>query len=121
MSAIEHGIDMFDCVLPTRTGRTGRIFTHSGHISIKRLDNRLDFSPIDPDCDCKVCKTYSRAYLRHLFKSDEILCSMLSSYHNLYFLRHLVLEARAAIAEGRFLAFKRDFLAKYGQTTNLEC
>jgi queuine tRNA-ribosyltransferase len=113
LAAIEQGIDMFDCVLPTRTGRTGRVFTHRGDISIKRADREMDFSPLDPRCDCKVCRSYSRAYLRHLFKSGEILCSMLASYHNLYFLRALVKDARAAILEDRFMQFKREFLKEY--------
>jgi queuine tRNA-ribosyltransferase len=113
LAAIENGVDMFDCVFPTRVGRNGRVFTHDGELSIKRLDKSLDFSPIDAECSCKVCRTYSRAYLRHLFKTHEILCSMLASYHNLYFLRDLVKNATSAIEQGRFKAFKRDFLGKY--------
>ncbi|MFP3043463.1 tRNA guanosine(34) transglycosylase Tgt [Treponema primitia] len=113
LAAIEQGIDMFDCVLPTRTGRTGRVFTHRGDISIKRADREFDFGPIDPQCDCKVCRQYSRAYMRHLFKTQEILCSMLASYHNLYFLHNLVKDARRAIEEDRFLSFKEDFLKEY--------
>jgi queuine tRNA-ribosyltransferase len=113
LSAIEQGIDMFDCVLPTRTGRTGRVFTHRGDISIKRADREADFSPLDPLCDCKVCRNYSRAYMRHLFKCNEILCSMLASYHNLYFLHALVKNAREAIVEDRFMQFKNEFLGEY--------
>jgi queuine tRNA-ribosyltransferase len=113
LAAIEQGIDMFDCVLPTRTGRTGRVFTRRGDISIKRADREADFRPLDPQCDCKVCRSYSRAYMRHLFKSGEILCSMLASYHNLYFLHALVKEARRAILEDRFMQFKNDFLRDY--------
>jgi queuine tRNA-ribosyltransferase len=113
LSAIENGIDMFDCVLPTRIGRNGGALTHTGYLSLKKLDNQFDFSPIDGECQCKVCKTYSRAYLRHLFKSQEILCSMLASYHNLYFLHNLVKNARNAIEENRFSTFKTDFLKKY--------
>jgi len=74
---------------------------------------RMDFMPIDKECACKVCRQYSRAYLRHLFKSREILCSMLLSYHNLFFLHRLVLDARRAIGENRFSSFKRDFLSGY--------
>jgi queuine tRNA-ribosyltransferase len=114
LDAIEQGIDMFDCVLPTRTGRTGRVFTRSGPWSIKKAENRLDFLPIDEECGCKVCRTYSRAYLRHLFKTGEILISMLASYHNLYFLHDLVKESRKAIEEDRFTAFKKQFLSRYG-------
>jgi queuine tRNA-ribosyltransferase len=113
LAAIEQGVDMFDCVLPTRTGRTGRVFTRRGDISIKRADRELDFGPLDPQCGCTVCRNYSRAYLRHLFKSEEILCSMLASYHNLYFLHALVKDARAAIEEDRFMQFKNDFLKEY--------
>jgi queuine tRNA-ribosyltransferase len=113
LAAIEQGIDMFDCVLPTRTGRTGRVFTRRGDISIKRADREMDFGPLDPQCDCKVCRGYSRAYMRHLFKSEEILCSMLASYHNLYFLHALVRDARQAILEDRFMQFKNDFLREY--------
>jgi queuine tRNA-ribosyltransferase len=113
LAAIEQGIDMFDCVLPTRTGRTGRVFTRRGDISIKRADREADFGPLDPQCDCKVCRNYSRAYMRHLFKSGEILCSILASYHNLYFLHALVKNAREAILEDRFMQFKNDFLREY--------
>jgi queuine tRNA-ribosyltransferase len=113
LGAIEEGIDMFDCVFPTRTGRNGHVFTRHGPLSLKKAENRLDFRPIDESCGCKVCREYSRAYLRHLFKTREILCSMLASYHNLYFLHDLVREARRAIGEDRFLAFKRDFLRCY--------
>jgi queuine tRNA-ribosyltransferase len=113
LAAIEQGIDMFDCVLPTREGRNGRVFTRNGPLSIKKADNRLDFRPIDDTCGCKVCREYSRAYLRHLFKTQEILCSMLASYHNLYFLYALVKEAREAITEGRFVPFKNSFLDAY--------
>jgi queuine tRNA-ribosyltransferase len=114
LGAIEAGVDMFDCVAPTREGRNGRVYTRRGPISIKKAVYGADFSPLDGGCGCKVCKTYSRAYLRHLFKAREILCSMLLSYHNLYFLNDLVRGAREAINEDRFPAFKRDFLAGYG-------
>ncbi|GHV93917.1 queuine tRNA-ribosyltransferase [Spirochaetia bacterium] len=113
LDAIENGIDMFDCVLPTREGRNGKVYTHRGPITLKKAENRLDFTPIDTECGCKVCREYSRAYLRHLFKTQEILCSMLASYHNLYFLNDLVLKARQAIAENRFPGFKKDFLSQY--------
>jgi queuine tRNA-ribosyltransferase len=115
LGAIEAGIDMFDCVFPTRTGRNGHVFTRRGCFALKKAENTLDFSPIDKECGCKVCRTYSRAYLRHLFKTQEILCSILASYHNLYFLHDLVKDARRAINEGRFLEFKKNFLARYGE------
>jgi queuine tRNA-ribosyltransferase len=113
LEAIEQGIDMFDCVLPTREGRNGRVFTRRGPLSLKKAENRLDFQPIDEECGCKVCREYSRAYLRHLFKTREILCSMLASYHNLYFLHDLVKNARQAIEEDRFVSFKKDILSRY--------
>jgi queuine tRNA-ribosyltransferase len=115
LEAIEQGIDMFDCVLPTREGRNGRVYTRQGPFALKKAENRLDFSPIDKECGCKVCRTYSRAYLRHLFKTREILCSMLATYHNLYFLHNLVKEAGKAICEDRFSLFKKSFLETYLQ------
>jgi len=115
LSAIEHGIDMFDCVIHTREARNGRVYTRNGTFSLKRAENRLDFSPIDKECGCKVCKEYSRAYLRHLFKTKEILFSMLASFHNLYFINELVNNARNAIEENRFLRYKKEFLSCYSQ------
>jgi len=117
LEAIENGIDMFDCVLPTREGRNGRVYTRGGPFALKKSENSMDFMPIDKECTCKVCRQYSRAYLRHLFKTGEILCSMLASYHNLFFLNQLVLDARRAITENRFPAFKSDFLKKYHEQT----
>ncbi|MDR2376879.1 MAG: tRNA guanosine(34) transglycosylase Tgt [Treponema sp.] len=111
LEAIANGIDMFDCVVPTREGRNGRAYTRRGSLSVKKAENLVDFSPIDEECGCKVCRTYSRAYLRHLFKTQEILCSMLLSYHNLYFLHTLVKEAREAISENRFRSFSESFLS----------
>ena len=111
--AIEEGIDMFDCVFPTRTGRNGHVFTHDGPLSIKKADNTESFKPIDESCSCRVCAAYSRAYFRHLFKTREILCSMLASYHNLFFLHQLVLDSRAAIRENKFMEFKNNFLYRY--------
>ena len=113
LAAIEQGIDMFDCVFPTRNARNGNVFTAKGPLALKKAENRLDFSPIDEECGCKVCRSYSRAYMRQLFKTGEILCSILASYHNLYFLNNLVRKARLAITENRFLEFKKDFLEGY--------
>jgi queuine tRNA-ribosyltransferase len=113
LSAIEHGIDMFDCVMPTREGRNGRVYTRQGPFALKKTENTADFSPIDKECGCKVCREYSRAYLRHLFKSGEILSSMLASYHNLYFINELVKNCRKAIEGNSFLEFKKEFLSKY--------
>jgi queuine tRNA-ribosyltransferase len=113
LTAIERGIDMFDCVLPTREGRNGRVYTRSGPFALKKSENARDFMPIDQMCACKVCKNYSRAYLRHLFKTQEILCSMLASFHNLYFLNELVSNARSAIEQNQFMQFKKEFLSRY--------
>jgi len=115
LGAIESGIDMFDCVFPTRNARNGNVLTRRGGFALKKAENRLDFSPIDEECGCKVCRSYSRAYLRHLYRTGEILCSILASYHNLYFLNDLVINARKAIAQNRFGEFKKEFLAKYNE------
>lgn len=113
LDAVQAGVDMFDCVLPTRNARNGSYFTHKGPLSIKQERWAEDFSPVDSECDCMVCKTYSKAYLRHLFKSQEILSSILASYHNLYFLNNLVKEIRNAIEENRFEEYRKNFLEKY--------
>ncbi|MCL2208601.1 MAG: tRNA guanosine(34) transglycosylase Tgt [Treponema sp.] len=113
LNAIEHGIDMFDCVSLTREARNGRVYTHKGPFALKKTENASDFSPIDKECACKVCKEYSRAYLRHLFKTKEILYSMLASYHNLYFINELLTGCRNAINEKRFLEYKKQFLSRY--------
>ncbi len=106
--AVDAGIDMFDCVMPTRTARNGTIFTWQGRVSIKRTEYKEDPNPLDPECDCYTCKNYSKAYLRHLFLSGEILSSRLNSIHNLHFYFSLMAKAREAIREGRWAQF-RDF------------
>ncbi|MDY2844207.1 MAG: tRNA guanosine(34) transglycosylase Tgt [Treponema sp.] len=113
LDAVHSGIDMFDCVLPTRNARNGSYFTHDGNLPIKQERFARDFSPVDPECNCKVCRNYTRAYLRHLFKSQEILGSMLASYHNLYFLHNMMKEIRAAINENRFEEYRTNFLKRY--------
>jgi queuine tRNA-ribosyltransferase len=112
---VERGIDMFDCVLPTRIARNGTAMTSRGKVVIKNAKYKEDFSPLDDSCDCYTCKNYSKAYLRHLFKSDEILSSMLLSNHNLYFLIKTMEKIRESITENRFLAFKKEFFAKYSE------
>jgi len=116
LNAIENGIDMFDCVIHTREARNGRVYTRKGPFSLKRSENRVCFEPIDKECSCKVCKEYSRAYLRHLFKTKEILFSMLASFHNLYFINNIVTNARNAINAGRFLEYKKEFLSCYNNS-----
>lgn len=113
LEAISNGIDMFDCVLPTRNARNGSYFTKDGPIAIKKVYYEADFTPIDHECSCKTCKNYSRAYLRHLYKNNEIASSMLASYHNLAFLHTMMNEIRLAITENRFLAYKTAFLRRY--------
>lgn len=113
LNAVASGIDMFDCVLPTRNARNGAYFTHDGQLSIKQERWTHDFGPIDRECNCKVCRKYSRSYLRHLFKEQEILSYMLATYHNLYFLNNLMKEIRVAISEDRFEEFKKQFLSRY--------
>ena len=113
LEAVAAGIDMFDCVLPTRNARNGSYFTHDGMLSIKQERFTHDFSPLDRECNCKVCRTYSRAYLRHLFKEQEILSSMLASYHNLYFLNNMMKEIRASIENDTFETYKKSFLDRF--------
>ena len=113
LDAVHAGIDMFDCVLPTRNARNGSYFTHDGNLSIKQERFARDFSPIDSECHCKVCRNYSRAYLRHLFKEQEILSAMLASYHNLYFLHQMMQEIRNAIQANRFEEYRTNFLTRF--------
>jgi queuine tRNA-ribosyltransferase len=113
LDAIEHGVDMFDCVLPTRNARNGQAFTRSGRIVIKQARYKDDRSPLDPDCPCTACRGgYSRAYLRHLYVAGEILVLRLLSLHNLHFYGQLVAGAREAIAGNKYAAFKRSFLLR---------
>lgn len=107
------GVDMFDCVLPTRLGRNGSMYTTFGRINIKNAKYADDFTPLDPECDCYACRNYTKAYIRHLYKAGEILAARLATYHNLYFYQRVVRGLRAAIAEDRVTEFRRDFLAKY--------
>ena len=112
VEAIYHGYDMFDCVMPTRNARNGALFTATGRINIKAAIYAEDTSPIDPECGCYVCRNYSRAYLRHLYRSNEILASRLNSWHNLHFYLNLMERARSAIALGAYPAFRKEFYAK---------
>ena len=104
---------MFDCVMPTRNARNGTLFTSRGKINIKQTKFKQDSEPLDPECICSTCKNYSRAYLRHLYKSREILGIRLNSYHNLFFYLSLIKNARKAIKEHFFTEFKKSFLEKY--------
>jgi queuine tRNA-ribosyltransferase len=108
------GIDMFDCVLPTRIARNGTLMTSEGRLVVKNAKFARDFGPLDPECDCYTCTNYSRAYIRHLIKCDETLGIRLTTYHNLYFLVKLMEQVRQAIREDRLGDFKEEFFEKYG-------
>jgi queuine tRNA-ribosyltransferase len=113
VGAVARGVDMFDCVLPTRSGRNGQAFTWDGPVNIRNAKHAEDKGPLDPSCDCPVCTTWSRAYLHHLVRSGEMLGAMLMTQHNLHFYQALMQAMRDAIAAGRFAAFEADFDARY--------
>ncbi len=113
LEAIERGVDMFDCVMPTRNARNGTLFTSQGKLNIKNQRYMTDFSPIDERCGCPVCRRYTRAYLSHLYRSGEISALRLNTLHNLFFMLEFAAMCREAIRAGRFLEFKRAFLAAY--------
>jgi queuine tRNA-ribosyltransferase len=113
VGAVERGIDMFDCVLPTRSGRTGQAFTAAGPLNIRNSGFGEDEAPLDPDCACPVCAAWSRAYLHHLVRAGEMLGAMLMTEHNLWFYQGLMAGLRSAIAEGRLARFAVDFRARY--------
>jgi queuine tRNA-ribosyltransferase len=115
VGAVERGIDMFDCVLPTRSGRTGQAFTRTGPINIRNARFAEDVEPLDPACGCPVCAQWSRAYLHHLVRSAEILGAMLMTEHNLYFYQALMADLRAAISEERLTAFANGFRQAYAE------
>ncbi len=115
LEAVSLGIDMFDCVMPTRNGRNGTAFTRRGKLPVKNGVYKDDMRPLEEGCDCIACRNYTRAYLRHLFNADEILGPRLVTYHNLYFYNGLMADIRKAIAEGDFKGFKEDFIKEYKQ------
>jgi len=112
IEGVNFGYDMFDCVMPTRNARNGMLFTSFGSLNIRNACHAEDPAPIDPECSCYVCRNYSRAYLRHLFRAKEILASRLNTYHNLHYYLSLLGGARKAIAEGRFVQYRQEFYAK---------
>lgn len=114
LEGIAMGVDMFDCVLPTRIARHGALMTSKGRVNIRDAKYEYDFSPLDEECDCYTCKNYTKAYLRHLYKCDETFGKRLLSIHNIRFLIHMMEEARTAIKEDRFGDFKDEFIKKYG-------
>jgi queuine tRNA-ribosyltransferase len=118
LMAVSYGVDMFDCVLPTRNARTGNVFTSRGQIVYRNAEYATDERPIDPDCDCKICKRYSLAYLRHLYNQSEITAMVLSSYHSTYFYQNLMRDIRNTIEQNRFDSFRKEFLEKYQSGDN---
>lgn len=113
LDAVENGIDLFDCVLPTRIARNGTVFTPEGTIALKKARFAESHEPIHEGCGCYTCQHYSKAYLRHLFKAGEMLGPMLASEHNLYFLNNMIKEIRQSIKEGKFAEYKSAFLSRY--------
>lgn len=113
LHAVACGIDMFDCVLPTRLGRNAAVLTRHGRLNLRNARFAEDFGPIDPECECSVCQRYSAAYIHHLFKAKEILAARLATYHNLYFYRWLMQGIREAIRRGNLEQFRREFLQRY--------
>ena len=114
VEGVLRGIDMFDCVLPTRIARNGTVLTTYGKVVVRNATYERDFTPLDPECDCYTCQNFTRAYIRHLVKADEILASILTSIHNLRFLIRLMEQVREAIQEERLIEFRNDFFTKYG-------
>ena len=114
VGAVKRGIDMMDCVLPSRSGRTGQAFTHRGVVNIKNARHQNDPRPLDPSCQCPACKNYSRAYLHHVFKSQEIISSMLLTWHNLHYYQDLMERMRSAILNNSFAEFELEFHKNLG-------
>ncbi|MDY6943349.1 MAG: tRNA guanosine(34) transglycosylase Tgt [Pseudomonadota bacterium] len=115
VEAVARGVDMFDCVMPTRNARNGHLFVHDGVVRIRNSVHQNDTGPLDPDCDCYTCQNYSRAYLRHLERSGEILWSRLATIHNLHYYLSLMEKMREAIAEDRFESFREMFYSRRGK------
>ena len=113
VEAVARGIDMFDCVVPTRYGRNGTVFTGTGKLVVKNAPYAEDFSPIDPECPCPVCRHYSRAYLRHLFQAGEILALRLATLHNVHFFMEVMRQMREAILHDTFEDWRKQFRAIY--------
>jgi queuine tRNA-ribosyltransferase len=119
VEVISLGVDMFDCVIPTRNGRKGQVFTWSGPLNLRNATYKEDFRPIDEYCGCYVCRNFTRAYIRHLFQADEILGLRLGSLHNLYFYHELVAQIRENIKNGTFASWKKMFKSKYQSVVNV--
>jgi len=115
VGAVARGIDMMDCVLPSRSGRTGQVFTRHGVVNIKNARHAEDPRPLDEECECPACRSYSRAYLHHVFKSQEMISGMLLTWHNLHYYQELMQDMRDAIGAGTFTRFQADFHAMRAQ------
>jgi queuine tRNA-ribosyltransferase len=115
IAAVARGVDLFDCVLPTRNARNGSVFTSQGPVVVKNAVYARDLGPLDADCDCYTCRTFSRAYLRHLFQAGEILAPRLATLHSLAFYMRLMKQIRSSIEEGRFASWSKAFLERYHQ------
>jgi queuine tRNA-ribosyltransferase len=113
VEAVARGVDFFDCVLPTRVARNGALLTWDGRINMRNLQHAEDHRPVEEDCTCYACRTFSRAYLRHLYKAGEITALRLGTIHNVHFMLELMRRIRAAIAAGAYDAFRAAFLARY--------
>ncbi|HOB82420.1 MAG TPA: tRNA guanosine(34) transglycosylase Tgt [Peptococcaceae bacterium] len=118
IEGVIRGVDMFDCVMPTRIARNGTVFTSEGRLTIRNAAYKEDFTPLDPNCNCTSCRNYTRAYIRHLFNAGEILGLRLTTYHNLYFLINLMKQIREAIAADSLLEFRREFYRRYEGKVN---
>jgi queuine tRNA-ribosyltransferase len=110
LESIAHGVDMFDCVMPTRNARNANVFTWNGTLSMRNAKYKDDFNPLDKNCSCYTCRNYTRAYIRHLFIAEEILALELASIHNLYFYLDLVSQARKYIISGEFFEWKNKIV-----------
>jgi queuine tRNA-ribosyltransferase len=115
VGAVKRGIDMMDCVLPSRSGRTGQVFTRHGVVNIKNARHQDDPRPLDENCTCPACRNYSRAYLHHVFRAQEMISGMLLTWHNLHYYQELMQGMRDAIELGRFAAFESEFHAQRAQ------
>lgn len=116
LMAVSSGVDMFDCVLPTRNARTGMVFTSEGPLVFRNAEYSEDDRPLDPGCDCRVCRRYSRAYIRHLYNQSEITALVLASFHSSYFFQNLMRQIRLSLEQSRFNEFRKEFLDKYGSS-----
>jgi queuine tRNA-ribosyltransferase len=114
LASIERGMDMFDCVIPTRYARSATLFTSRGKLRLTHRRYRRDFFPVDAACDCYCCRNFTRAYLHHLYNANEILSAILAAIHNVRFYLNMVEGARQAIEAGDFKAYKEEFLGRYG-------